>query len=430
MRFFILGNLNSGKTWLSKKLLAYLPESTYLALDDFRVRYGDGSFEGENCAIAAFAMAVINHPDAIIDFSGYGPAAEAIQQKLPLCSGVMLVCSRHYEDCIQTIDPVKYAAVPYPHEYWQVEGLRTTVRRLAPVTTEPALLDKWRPFIWQSYTIPYMQPMDVLVRHLSLAHHRLVESMKNFAHQQSAINHLIIYGSAGANVLTPESDLDFFVRTLLPADTIKALLEMHFSEEIVHSDLLGKKVTLRMQSGLLIEIVCGEQLEDTALYYRESQITNVRSTVLKGGKEVVERLEMFINDHPTPAEMASPIAGQLYFLFCSLPKLIQGGDVYKYNFHTHIMQHYAVQLESLINGNLQHNYLPKHAARSLPDFPWECFTVSPVEIYPRQYHRLYQYLRGLFFRLSAKKLVESEKYFTQAQDQLHDITVSSESYMA
>ncbi len=419
MRIFIFGNLNSGKTRLARQLLTHLPEYAYLALDEFRVNHSDGSLEGEQKAVTEFVDSVIKQPNTIIEFSGYGSAANLLKQHISTCGGIMLVCTRKHQDCINDINPAKYAAVPYPQEYKQAESLAETIQRLSTLTTEKNLREEWQSFIWQSYEVPFEVSTDSLIDRLAFEHHKIVHQMKCIAFEHQDFADLVVYGSMGANSLTPNSDLDFYIRTALSPDAIQSILKPYFSKECVHSDLLDKKITLRMRSGLLVEVMSGQTLRETALYYRESQIKSVRSTVLKGDEITIQQLEQFIQQQPIISEMTAPIAAELYFLFCSLPKLKKVGDSYKYAFHIYIIQHCAIQLESLLTGNLKHNYLPKQAAESLPYFPWDCFTVSPIEINSCQYNGLQGYLQQLFLRLEENQLIETGKYFTLENMGLH-----------
>ena len=190
---------------------------------------------------------------------------------------------------------------------------------------------------------------------------------------------------------------------------------------IVHSDLLDRKITLRLKSTLLIEIVCGKQLCDTALYFRESQIKHVSSCVLKGGTNTIDLLQSYITQKRNSADRARSIAAELYFLFCSLPNLIANSDTYKYHFHVTIMQHYAIQLEHLLIGIEQHNYLPKHAAITLPAFPWQRFVTTATQFNISQYHTLKDYLVDLYQKLESEKLINQSLYFTPENLHLHKI---------
>ena len=419
LRVFVFGNINSGKSTLSHCLQQVLPDYQYLAIDEYRKRFGNGTVQGEESAISNFIDDCLQFSNSIIEFSGCGSAADRLEKVLPRCSAIMLVCQRDTEDCINSISNEKFVEAPYPQEFQKLESLADTIRRLAPATTETALLDRWQWYIWQSYTIPFLATEKEIIQAVCFEHHKYAEQLKDFALNNEHIEELVAYGSMGANRLHQYSDLDFYVRSDIDPKNMKLLLESHFEQQVLHSDSLGNKITLRMKSALLIEVVCGRELEETALYYRESQIGRPEMTVFKGSRKTVETLYKFIEENKSIREMASPIVAEIYFLFCSLPKLLESGDSYKYYFHIAIMQHYAVQLESLLAENLKYNYLPKHAVNALPDFPWGCFSVSPVNIEWKQYHELYDYLRELFCRLEKECLTSKGKYFTPESAPLH-----------
>jgi len=194
-----------------------------------------------------------------------------------------------------------------------------------------------------------------------------------------------------------------------------------FGEQLAHTDILGSKITLRTQDRLLIEIVIGQPLSDISLYYRESQIYNVHFTILKDELGLAEQLDAVTKTHTSERKQAKELAAQVYFLFCSLPNLIANKDSYKYHFHCSIIQHYCVQLEHLLLSEFKHNYLPKHAATTLIDFPWQVFKGSATHISTVQYTELYQYLITLFERLRKKQLIKSNGYFSVENSFLHEI---------
>lgn len=419
MHIFIFGNLNSGKSHLAQQLSPHLPNYKYLAIDDYRIKYSDGSLEGKQQAVERFVTAVINQDDALVDFSGCGAAAEMLQKKLSKCNGILLVCTRHASDCISAIDTKKYDLIPYPSEYKKQETLEQTIKRLEKEVSFDFLTDQWQAFIWQSYQVPYALEINAVLDLISIEHHITVEQVKLVVLNNPLIHSAIIYGSMGANTVNRLSDLDFFIETTCDPLNIQTYFASAFSTKIVHSDLLENKITLRLKSTLLIELVCGQHLNETALYFRESQIKHASSCVLKGNAETIKLLQHFMSKDQSGSERAKPIAAQLYFLFCSLPKLVANSDTYKYHFHIAIMQHYAIQLEHLLIGNEQHNYLPKYAADTLPVFPWQVFATTATRFNPNQYQQLQCYLIDLYAKLEKKKLIKQSLYFTPANLHLH-----------
>ncbi|MCF1439594.1 MAG: hypothetical protein LPD71_12895 [Shewanella sp.] len=421
MRVFVFGNLNSGKTTLSQQLLQHLPEYKHLSLDDFRRQYSDASLEGEERAIRQFVDAVLSTPNAIVDFTGHGQAATQLQAKLPNTCGIMLIKASSPEQAKANLVIRKYSELPYPSQFTDIESVPETIDRLSEHMDESALMADWQHKVWQSYSVPYNADIRVILRLITLEHHQLIESLKLFANANHEITCLILFGSAGANELRSTSDLDFFVQTSLSPIEVLRLINTSNLINAVHTDILGNKITIRTCSALLLELTCSATLDDISIYYRESCIKRPSSTILKGCEDIRAKLEAVLLTEPTHQQRATDVAAQLFFLFCSLPNLIKVQDTYKYGFHTNIMLHYAIQLESLLANESRHNYLPKQAAQKLPNFPWHVFNISYSEIDPCQYHALHSYLAELYRRLEKQNLIPLDKYFQSQSQCLHEL---------
>ncbi|MGF1728479.1 hypothetical protein [Photobacterium kasasachensis] len=421
MHIYVFGNLNGGKTHLCRKLADKLPSFQYLSIDSFRCEYGDGSLAGEELACHHFVHAVAKSPDAIVDFTGCGKAANLLQALLPEKRGVLICCERDMSGAIAAIDEEKYTAIPYPEEYKQLQSVEETICNLFDQVQLSSLEQKWQQQIWQSYSFQYGQDFDEFWQAFALQHHLWVEKLYRLILGESAIGAAVLYGSMGANWICLDSDIDLFIESALPASYWYQVFSLKFSSTLLHVDLLDEKITLRTTDCILIEVSVGQTVSDNALYYRESQIYNPVFTVLKDREGLAEELQTIISKSPDCTVSTQKIAAQTFFLFCSLPRLIRACDTYKYTFHTMIIQHYCVQLEHLLLGVTEHNYLPKQAGKTLPDFPWHCFSASGSAIDKAQYFSLYDYLQTLFERLESQGLIEQGKYFTSETIKLHFI---------
>lgn len=421
MHIFVFGNLNVGKSTFCKALSEKLPTYTLLSLDRHRQLYSDGSLEGEVLACDKFVDAVANTPNAIVEFTGCGPVAEKLQAALTHKCGILVVITRNMAENIASLDSEKFENVPYPIEYKQQQTLVETIEQLEERTSLSALELAWQGQIWQSYTHDLEQNFHSFWDAFPLEHHDLVERINRFALSETDIDVAVIYGSLGANQVTLDSDIDYFIQSGFPASYWLEALQSYFGDEVVHTDLLGNKITLRFKTALLIEVVVGKQLSGIVLYYRESLIHNCDFTFVKGKVEHRDELIGFLEQQVSNSNSVASIASELYFLFCSLPKLVKSNDVYKYSFHTMIIRHYAIQLEHLLIGNSAHNYLPKQAVVNLPDFPWMSFETSSKSIDPNQYFSLHKYLKELFQRLEKAGLLEVDKYFSKQTELLHHL---------
>ncbi|HFQ5220666.1 TPA: nucleotidyltransferase domain-containing protein [Vibrio vulnificus] len=285
-----------------------------------------------------------------------------------------------------------------------------------------ALETHWQRQIWQSYCFDFSDNFDAFWAAFPLSQHTWVSKLNKVLSTDTSVSTALLYGSLGANQLTKRSDIDLFIQSSISVQEWHERLLRLFGEQLTHTDILGSKITLRTQERLLIEIVIGQSLSDISLYYRESQIYNVHFTILKGEFGLAEQLDAVTKAHTSEQKQATELAAQVYFLFCSLPNLIANNDSYKYHFHCAIIQHYCVQLEHLLLSEFKHNYLPKHAATTLIDFPWQVFNCSATHINTVQYTELYQYLISLFERLRKKQLIKSNGYFSVESRFLHEIS--------
>jgi predicted nucleotidyltransferase len=421
MHIYIFGNLNSGKTTLSQYICQHLPSFSYLSLDEYRIQYSDGSELGEQQACNHFITAVNQTSDAVIEFSGYGPVAEAAKQQCTQKQGILIHCARDIKASIVGINDEKYAKIPYPESYKKAQRIEDTIHFLSDQTTLKNLENRWQAFIWQSDTFEFGQDFSAFWRAFPLSQHLWVDRFRQALCDDLDSSALLVFGSLGANQLTTLSDIDFFIQSTCSVAYWHSKLITLFSAELAHSDILGTKITLRMHDRQLIEVVVGQSLAEIALYYCESQIYNVNFTVLKGSEAQVKELTEITQQKSNDKEKATELAAQVYFLFCSLPNLIAKNDSYKYSFHCSIIQHYCVQLAHLLMGKTQHNYLPKYAATTLEYFPWSAFSTSPMDIQTNQYIELHHYLIELFKNLMQSKLIDNKNYFSDETRFLHQI---------
>ncbi|ENP0873853.1 hypothetical protein ACCI29_004350 [Vibrio parahaemolyticus] len=421
MHIFIFGNLNVGKSTFCRKLHKKLPEYDYLSLDRYRQQYSDGSLKGEQLASLEFVADVKNTPHAIVEFTGVGPVSELLKETLNTKCGVLIVVQRCISENVATIDEARFSNIPYPAEYKNCQTIEEVIQQLDKSTTLSALEMSWQHQVWQSYSYNFEQSFESFWSQFPFEHHEVVSQLNHFILSQNTISSALVYGSLGANCATITSDVDYFIQTNLPAIYWYHALVNQYANDVVHADLINNKITLRYKSGLLVEVVTGKQLSEVALYYRESLIHNCDFTLVKGGEDERFQLNHFVKQQTPTSDSAMLIASETYFLFCSLPKLFKSEDSYKYSFHTMIIRHYAIQLEHILLGKLEHNYLPKQAVLFLSHFPWECFNTCATTIEIKQYRDLYRYLKALYRRLEKAQLIEKDKYFSARTEFLHQL---------
>jgi hypothetical protein len=80
-KILIIGTLGSGKTTLAE----YLARDTgfpYASIDECRIRYGDGTVSGEDCAWDHFLEICGSSSPGILEFSGGGPHVDEVRKNL------------------------------------------------------------------------------------------------------------------------------------------------------------------------------------------------------------------------------------------------------------------------------------------------------------------------------------------------------------
>ena len=70
MKILILGNIASGKSTITQKLKPILQDFEVIAIDDFRIQYGDGSMEAEENSKQIFFDAIVEYKNQIIEIMG------------------------------------------------------------------------------------------------------------------------------------------------------------------------------------------------------------------------------------------------------------------------------------------------------------------------------------------------------------------------
>ena len=108
----IFGCPNSGKTTLRRNLSKRHPDYPNYCIDDFRRRYGDGTFEGEIDAQIRFGHAMMD--GGFFECSGSGRFTEYNLSANRYRPQYIVVMDASAEVCISRITEGKYNGIPFP----------------------------------------------------------------------------------------------------------------------------------------------------------------------------------------------------------------------------------------------------------------------------------------------------------------------------
>ena len=115
MKIILFGSIASGKTTIANKLKVIYKDFQYIAIDDYRKKYGDYTKEGEKIASENFIKSIIPGKEQIIEASGLGKIGRNIQEKLSESEeNILIVILRIPIDMINQRIENKVWDTPFP----------------------------------------------------------------------------------------------------------------------------------------------------------------------------------------------------------------------------------------------------------------------------------------------------------------------------
>lgn len=140
MKILILGNIASGKSTITQKLKPILQDFEVIAIDDFRIQYGDGSMEAEENSKQIFFDAIVEHKNQIIEIMGTGDTGMQVFDKLSMFKerSVAIILQTPLEVCMERLKNREWK-VPYPAPHEKAFALAEKTDKLITSGTLSAL---------------------------------------------------------------------------------------------------------------------------------------------------------------------------------------------------------------------------------------------------------------------------------------------------
>lgn len=408
MKIFVIGNIASGKTTLCNRIMGVYSNYSYMAIDDYRRRYGNGTLSGEEASVSKFIEAIFNCRDCIVEFSGLGAIAESIRKELlnRKEKAVLFICSRTDDECMASSKKRDYSLIPYPMEYSSIETPEETIRRNSNLYGIDLIKEVWKGSVRYIKKIEMKPCFDV--KQLCIDHHDIVDRISSWSNGIDEISDVVLFGSASSWSLEPESDLDLICIThLSEQDFLAKLLEViGDKDESLYMD--GKVVVYDRNKK--IEFLIANSFSEVAVYYAESYPACHMGSILKGTSETLHKLsEARSGSYITKTSIESFLNEMIYYAR-SLNYLADKFDHYRYYFHLNIVLYRAIQIESFIAGDFEHMYLPRDRVNGLEDFPWSIFFVDNFKIRSSQVEDVMQYVDSVKKRLSETPYFHGSEY--------------------
>ena len=362
MRILVFGNINAGKSYVVDVLRNIYPSLPVISIDDYRKRYGDVSFEGDEEAMAAFITDASSSESSIVECTGLGPLGIQLQKALRPKSSVIIHVRASLSTCQERITQKDFSATPYPPFS---ETLEDTISRCHSEFERGDLEALWKSTaLWDFSIDGESNKTEKLILGLPLVQLKALSAVTGVLAEMNQTKALIWYGSGPRGELVPESDIDLFLQTSQEITVVENFLRSNLME-LAFTDLLKSKLVLRFNSRVMVEITCADDLLPLDHFYSYSRIKDSSLSVLLGDEQVLNHLDQIEAAGNDNTEDVQFLLSEAFYYLCSLNPLASKGDRYKFYFHANIFLHNIVRLKAMDVGQTETNYLPVDAMEVL-----------------------------------------------------------------
>lgn len=357
MKLFVLGNINSGKSYIINKFQKNLPSYKVLKIDEYRKETCDGSLEAEMKMWLSFPEEVVKYDDVIVELSGGGKVAENILKELEENSFVVLKVNADLETCLKRNEIKDFSKTPYPKEF--STPIDAVIRKIDTDMNNGSIERLWNKAI-KIFDVE----SNCDISKLPLQHYHQLFKLKHAL--TSFKGSLFTFGSTARGEMKISSDVDlFFLTTVEKAEILKKL-----KEQFTDVRLMGNEFVIR-ENGVLLEMNYINDIQDAYYFYSTGSIEKPTKTILKDDFKIIDDLKIAAKKQPDLKKEIEFIIERLNYYIESLKSIIVKGDEYKFYFHNNIIVHEYVKLKAFINGVTERLYLPLMVKEYLTKDEWK-----------------------------------------------------------
>lgn len=149
MKILVLGNINSGKSHCIEKITKIFPKYQVIKIDDYRIRYGDGTIAKENYTVQQFITDALLIENCIIECTGLGLIGKRLKEALSQKFFIVLKIEEDLDICLERLKNKSFDDIPYPN---YEESIRDSIIRIDNEIKCGKIEDGW-----------LLQSIDILV---------------------------------------------------------------------------------------------------------------------------------------------------------------------------------------------------------------------------------------------------------------------------
>lgn len=363
MRFFILGNINAGKSTFAKKIQLYLKskglEYPILSIDDFRKKYGNGSKKSENIAQNKFYLSINKTQNAIIEMVGFGDIATNIIESLDKNSCIIIYIESPLNICLKRLKTKKkmLESIPYPES---INNIEKTIRNLDAYFTRGKLQEKWEKAYLIFYKINTMDNLSDFIKRLPLEHYHYLSEVIHIL-KSNNYKKLVSFGGLGRCDINIFSDLDLILITKKKISQVYELLK-NFFEKMKYFKIyaLDEKIIINIHSHITIEVAIVHKFCEYIQFYHGSSITNISKSILLGNEKLEKEIKHLIINYKPNVINRDICEKKINYYVELLQKAYLANDDFRFYFMNNLIVNQVVRVLCLKENITEFLYCPKN----------------------------------------------------------------------
>ncbi len=126
MKIIVVGNINSGKSFLVDKISQAFEDFKVLKIDDFREKLGDGTIDKEVLIWEIFSKEVQKTKNAIVEITGVGKPSEELAKNNE-DSVILVKVLTKKSVCLERLKQKDFTSLKYPKGLQKIEDTISSI---------------------------------------------------------------------------------------------------------------------------------------------------------------------------------------------------------------------------------------------------------------------------------------------------------------
>ncbi|ETD24182.1 hypothetical protein [Helicobacter macacae] len=401
MRFFILGNINAGKSTFAKKIQLYLKskglEYPILSIDDFRKKYGNGSKKSENIAQNKFYLSINKTQNAIIEMVGFGDIATNIIESLDKNSCIIIYIESPLNICLKRLKTKKkmLESIPYPES---INNIEKTIHNLNAYFTRGKLQEKWKKVYLIFYKINTMDNLSDFIKRLPLEHYHYLSEVIHIL-KSNNYKKLVSFGGLGRCDINIFSDLDLILITKKKISQVYELLK-NFFEKMKYFKIyaLDEKIIINIHSHIVIEIAVVHNFCEYIQFYHGSSITNISKSILLGNEKLDKEIKHLIINYKPNVINRDICEKKINYYVELLQKAYLANDDFRFYFMNNLIVNQVVRVLCLKENITEFLYCPKNINTLVKKYNIKTILWDMITDKQKHIDKLFNFLKNIGLR--------------------------------